>query len=287
MKIAVLGANGQLGSDCVAVFKEAGHDVAALTHAEVEVADTEGLERSLAACAPEVVVNTAAFHNVEKCEQEPDRAFAVNAIGARSLARLSNDINFLLVHISTDYVFDGAKNAPYVETDVAKPLNVYGVSKLAGERFIETIARRFFNVRVSGIYGSNPCRAKGGNNFVKLMLKLAKERGEVKVVDDEFVSPTYTPDAARQILRLLPHSDYGTVHTTANGSCSWHEFADAIFNLSKTKVNLLRAKSSDFPAKVPRPKYSVLDHAQLKKWDIDVMPHWRASLSSYLATLNG
>jgi dTDP-4-dehydrorhamnose reductase len=286
MKTVIIGANGQLGSDCVLAFQKAGHEVAGLTHQDIEIADETSVADKLTSLSPGLVINTSAMHNVDACEKSPLQAFAVNAVGARNLARLSNELGFVLIHISTDYVFDGIKNAPYLETDVPRPLNVYGNSKFAGEIFVQTIARRYFVVRVSAIYGANPCRAKGGNNFIKLMLKLARERGEVKVVDDELVSPTYTPDVANQLVRLSEAGAYGIIHSTANGSCSWYEFAEAIFRLTKTKVKLLRAAPGEFPMKVPRPKYSVLENSALKRLGIDDMPHWSESLREYLAASN-
>jgi dTDP-4-dehydrorhamnose reductase len=286
MKTVVIGANGQLGTDCILAFQKARHEVIGLTHQDLEIAEENAVNEILRNLAPGLVINTAAMHNVEACEKSPLQAFAVNAVGARNLARLSNDLGYVLIHISSNYVFDGNKNAPYLETDAARPLSVYGNSKLAGEYFVETIARRYFVVRVSGIYGSNPCRAKGGNNFVKLMLKLAKERGEVKVVDDEFVSPTYTPAIAHQLLKLSQTEAYGLIHATSNGSCSWHEFAATIFRLTNTKVNLLRAAPGEFPMKVPRPKYSVLENARLKQLGIDLMPDWKDSLGQYLTVLS-
>ncbi len=286
MKTVVIGANGQLGTDCILAFQKARHEVIGLTHQDLEIAEENAVNEILRNLAPGLVINTAAMHNVEACEKSPLQAFAVNAVGARNLARLSNDLGYVLIHISSNYVFDGNKNAPYLETDAARPLSVYGNSKLAGEYFVETIARRYFVVRVSGIYGSNPCRAKGGNNFVKLMLKLAKERGEVKVVDDEFVSPTYTPAIAHQLLKLSQTDAYGLIHATSNGSCSWHEFAATIFRLTNTKVNLLRAAPGEFPMKVPRPKYSVLENARLKQLGIDLMPDWKDSLGQYLTVLS-
>jgi dTDP-4-dehydrorhamnose reductase len=285
MKTVVIGANGQLGSDCVLAFEKAGHEVAGLTHQDIEIAEEPSVADKLTSLSPGLVINTSAMHNVDACEKSPLQAFAVNAVGARSLARLSNQLGFVLIHISTDYVFDGNKNAPYLETDVPRPLNVYGNSKLAGEIFVQTIARRYFVVRVSAIYGANPCRAKGGNNFIKLMLKLARERGEVKVVDDEFVSPTYTPDVADQLVRLAETDAHGVVHCTANGSCSWYEFAEAIFKLTQTKVKLLRAAPGEFPMKVPRPRYSVLENSMLDGLGIDRMPLWKDSLARYIAEL--
>ncbi len=149
------------------------------------------------------IVNTAAMHQVEKCEADPARAFAVNALGVRHLALAARALGARLVHVSTDYVFDGAKTAPYLESDCPLPLNAYGNSKLAGELFVRSLAEKHYVIRVSGLYGKNPCLEKGGLNFVDLMLKLARERKEVRVVDDEVLTPTATVDVARQILHML------------------------------------------------------------------------------------
>ncbi len=282
MKIAVLGATGQLGTDCVAALRASGHEVLALAHEDADIADAEAVGRALGSFAPDAVVNAAAFHNVDRCEREPERAFLVNAVAPRGLARLSNDLGFRLVHISTDYVFDGTKGAPYVESDEPRPINVYGNSKLSGELFVRAIARRHCVVRVSAIYGLNPCRAKGGANFVTTMLRLAREKGEARVVDDEFVSPTWTADIARQLPALLTRDDNGVVHAASRGACSWHDFARAIFDISRTPARLERAASSDFPARTPRPRFSALDNARLRGWGIDLMPPWRAALERYL-----
>ena len=161
------------------------------------------MQRALAISGADVVVNTAAMHQVEKCEADPARAFAVNALGARHLALAANALDARLVHISTDYVFDGAKAAPYLESDCPLPLNVYGNSKLAGELFVRSLAEKHYVLRVSGLYGQNPCLEKGGLNFVDLMLKLSRERKEVRVVDDEVLTPTSTREVARQLLLML------------------------------------------------------------------------------------
>ena len=202
MKVAVLGANGQLGYDVASAFAAEGNTVAALTHEQVEVASSESVQAALEGVRPELVINTAAFHHVEKCEADPARAFAVNGAGARNVAQITASLHMPLIHISTDYVFDGAKGAPYVEDDQPRPLNVYGNTKLSGEHFVSSINPRHFVVRVSAIYGANPCRAKGGLNFVELMLKLSRERDELRVVDDEFVTPTPTIQIARQLMEL-------------------------------------------------------------------------------------
>ena len=284
MRVAVLGANGQLGRDVCAAFLGAQHDVFPLTHHDVEVASLEPVTRALEEIRPEVVVNTAAFHNVEKCETEPSQAFAVNALGARNVAAASERLNAAIVHVSTDYVFDGEKNAPYVEEDAPFPLSVYGNSKLAGEYFVRSTNPRHFVMRVSAIYGLNPCRAKGGLNFVENMLKLAGERDQLRVVNDEFVSPTPTTEIARQIVALSKTPHYGLYHATTEGSCSWFEFARTIFELTGTRVGLEPARPGEFAAKVRRPKYSVLENAALKGKGLNVFTHWRQGLEGYLAS---
>ena len=284
MKITVIGANGQLGCDVCAAFQDAGHDVAALSHQQIELASDESVQAALEASRPELVVNTAAFHNVEKCEADAAVAFAVNALGARILARITSQLGAALMHISTDYVFDGRKSAPYIEPDAPAPLNVYGNSKLAGEYFVRAVNPRHFVLRVAGIYGHHPCRGKAGMNFVETMLKLARERGQVRVVDDEFTTPTPTPDIARQLVALAATGEYGLYHASAEGSCSWYEFAAAIFELNGTQVVLERARPGEFAVKVARPKYSVLENAALKRKGLNVMRHWREGLAAYLAT---
>jgi dTDP-4-dehydrorhamnose reductase len=282
MKVTIIGANGQLGSDLVRAFRTDGAQVEGLNHQNIEISDSSAVEAKLAETNPDVVVNAAAFHNVELCENEPQTAFAVNAIGARNLAVAAAKQQFKLIHISTDYVFDGQKGRPYVEEDCPRPLNCYGNSKLSGEYFIQAMAGNYAIVRVSGLYGSEPCRAKKGLNFVRTMLKLARERGEVKVTADEFVTPTFARAAAEQIVKLAGIRETGLFHATPQGQCSWHEFAEAIFHYTRTPVKLLPATSADFPAKVPRPRYSVLDNRRLRAAGIDIMPHWKECLRSYL-----
>ena len=196
---------------------------------------------------------------------------------------ISSEIDATLVHVSTDYVFDGAKHSPYEETDAPRPLNVYGNTKLSGEHFVRGACNKHFVLRTSAIYGKSPCRAKGGLNFVELMLKLARERGKVRVVDSEFVSPTRTTEIAQQVVALSRSDSYGLYHATAEGSCSWHAFAKEIFRLTNTAVTLEVAGPNEFPAKVPRPTYSVLENAALKSRGLNVFEPWQEGLRGYLA----
>lgn len=282
MKVVVIGGNGQLGVDVVRAFSGNGDEVSALTHADLEISDRNAVESTLRGLAPEVIVNTAAMHHVENCESQAEKAFAINGLGARNLALTAREIGSVLMHVSTDYVFDGAKGSPYEEDDPPRPLNVYGNSKLAGEYFVRSTLEKHFVLRTSAIYGKNPCRAKGGLNFIQLMLKLAKERPELRVVDSEFVSPTPTRDIARQMVKLSRSQAYGLYHATAEGSCSWFEFAREIFALAGTKANLNVAGPNEFSAKVPRPKYSVLENRGLKRLGLNTFRPWQDGLREYL-----
>lgn len=284
MKIAVIGASGQLGTDVVSAFVSNGDEVVPVSHSDIELSDFDSVSTRLKGLAPHVIVNTAAMHHVENCEREPQKAFSVNGLGARNLASVARELDSILMHVSTDYVFDGAKSSPYEETDAPRPLNVYGNTKLSGEYFVRSIAPKHFVLRTSAIYGKNPCRAKGGLNFVELMLKLAKERDELRVVDNEVVSPTPTVEIARQMVVLSRSDKYGLYHATAEGSCSWYRFASEIFSLTNTKVNLQIARPGEFPAKVTRPEYSVLENRALKSHGLNVFKPWRDGLIDYLSS---
>jgi dTDP-4-dehydrorhamnose reductase len=283
MRVAVIGANGQLGTDIATEFHRNGDDVVPLTHADLDISVLDSTRSLLAEIRPAVVVNTAAMHHVENCEKDPLRAYAVNGLGARHLAVVACELDARLLHISTDYVFDGYKRQPYMESDPVAPLNVYGNTKLAGEAFICASTEKYFILRTSALYGDSPCRAKGGRNFVDLMLKLAGERDELRVVNDEIVSPTSTAELAKQAALLVRSNHFGLYHATAEGSCSWYDFAKNIFEITKTRVNLKIAGPNEFPAKVPRPKYSVLENYGLKSLGLNSFRSWEEGLLSYLS----
>ena len=282
MKVAVIGADGQLGNDVCAFFGGKGHRVVPLVWEQMDISDRAAVSEALGEIKPELIINTAAMHHVDQCELDPEKAFRVNGIGSRNLARFAVDAGSMLMHVSTDYVFSGEKGAPYLEDDCPRPLNVYGTTKLAGEYFIRAIAEKYYILRVSGLYGTHPCLAKG-LNFVDLMLKFAGERKEVRVVGDEILTPTFTEDVARQMSVMIENrAEYGLYHATAEGSCSWYEFAREIFSLTGTRVILNMALPGEFPQKVPRPKYSVLENGRLKSQGLNVMEHWKEGLDRYL-----
>jgi dTDP-4-dehydrorhamnose reductase len=286
VKVAVIGASGQLGIDVAEEFVRQGMEVCRLSHEDIEISNKDSVSRVLNQIRPTVVINTAAMHRVESCEENAALAYNVNAIGARNLAIATHALHAALVHVSTDYVFDGLKQSPYLETDHATPLNVYGSTKLAGELFVQAGTDKHFILRTSALYGKNPCRAKGGRNFVELMLKLSKERDELRVVDDEVISPTSTSELAKQIFVLAQTRRFGLYHATSEGSCSWFQFAAKIFELANVKVNLVAALPNEFPAKVPRPKYSVLENQGLKVAGLNSFGTWESGLRTYLTSVD-
>lgn len=287
MKLLLIGARGQLGSDCVHAFAGAKIHRADREGADIvlDIAHGERVQEVIEELRPDVVLNTAAAHNVPQCEKDPATAFAINAAGVFYLAKACASTGARLLHISTDYVFGDGHSAPIPETAPPAPLSVYAASKLAGEHLALANHKDTVIVRSAALYGTAPCLAKGGMNFVRLMLHLAAARPEVKVVTDEITTPTSTAALARQLRVLAERGEPGIYHATCQGACSWHDFARAIFDKTKTAANLLPATCADFPSPVRRPHYSVLDNARLRAQGLDVMPAWEAALDEYLATL--
>ena len=285
MKVVVTGANGQLGADVCTYFKAQGAEVFPLTHTDADITDEAALNKLLTDIKPDVVINTVAYHHVEQCENNPDIARAVNATAVSKLAELGAKQHFRLIHISTDYVFDGEKNSPYIERDAVNPLNVYGQTKAEGEKLVMKASPQHAVVRTSALYGTEPCRAKGGLNFIRLMLKLSKEKDKLQVVNNEFVSPTNTYALAAQLYKIAttPNAN-GIFHATSEGQCSWYDFANEIFKLTHTSIPVEAVAAANF-SKIKRPAYSVLENARLKELGINVMPHWRESLQEYLKVI--
>jgi dTDP-4-dehydrorhamnose reductase len=281
MKVLLFGANGQLGSDLNKVFRAAGDDVTALTHAQADVCDDARVGELLAEVKPEVVLNTAAFHKVEECEKKPELAFQVNASAAMKLAQACQKAGAVLAHFSTDYAFGGyAHSQPFLETDKPAPLNVYGISKVAGEDLIAYNTDRYFVLRVCGLYGIAGSSGKGGN-FVENMLKKALAGDPIKVVDDQVLTPTYTVDIAQAVRKLIQSGKFGLYHLSSEGQCSWYEFTRQIFEAAGVKANLSACKTTDFYSPVKRPAYSVLSKAKLHSIGL-AMPTWQDALPRYL-----
>ena len=229
MKIAVIGSTGQLGTDLMKTLN-VGHDVVGLAHNDIEVADYESC-LILKDHQPDVIINTAAFHKTDLCEDEPLKTFSVNALGARNVTVISKEIGATAVFISTDYVFDGIKKEPYTEDDVPAPVNTYGISKLAAEHFARQNPKHYI-VRVASVFGEAGASGKGGN-FVETMMTKAKKNESITVIDDMWMSPTYTKDAAAILKGILElQLPYGTYHATNKGYCSWYQFAQEIFQVT-------------------------------------------------------
>lgn len=266
----LLGAGGQLGTD---LLRSAGdRDVTAVAHHDLDITDANSVARAVRDLKPDLIVNSAAYVDVEGCETNRELAFAVNAEGVHNLALTG----VRLVQISTDYVFDGEARVPYREDSVTNPINVYGESKLAGEAF----ARGHLVVRSSGLYGTSATRAKG--NFVHTMLRLGREHGEVSVVTDQVLAPTNTEDLAAAVWELVDAGASGIFHATNAGQCSWNEFAQAIFEISGMRVAVRPIDTATLNYMARRPAYSVLDNTKLAHEGLTPLRPWREALAAHL-----
>jgi dTDP-4-dehydrorhamnose reductase len=282
MKLAVIGANGQLGTDLMEVLSF-GHEVVDLNHSDIEITNIDSVKNALSSIKPAIVLNTAAYHIVPEAEKFPDKAFHINGTGALNLAKVCHDLDIRLVHYSTDYVFDGQKQRPYTEDDRPNPLNVYANTKLSGEYFALNYSDKSYVIRISGIYGKVPCRAKGGN-FITTMIKLAKEKPEVRVVNDEILTPTPTYYIAKNTETLIKTDAFGLYHMSCEGEVSWYEFAKVIWETLGLQTPLYAASVKDFPLVVKRPFYSVLENQNLNKLGINEMPEWKEALKKFLVS---
>lgn len=277
MKILVTGARGMLGTDLMTVLRER-HEVVGMDIEELDITDINQTLGILRENNPDVVINCAAYTNVDGCESNEELAYRVNAIGPRNIAVACNDIGAAMVHISTDYVFPGNSSKPYREDDSVGPKSVYGLSKLAGEGNVRSLCTRHFIVRTSWLFGVN------GPNFVKTMLRLAKENLELSVVNDQTGSPTYTPDLAAALADLITQPVYGTYHLTNSGTCTWYQFTREILDeagITGVEVKPITTEELNRPA--PRPAYSVMDNLNWRLNGFLPLRHYRESLKDYLA----
>jgi dTDP-4-dehydrorhamnose reductase len=270
MKILITGSRGQLGQELAEILQRRGHEEVALSRGELDVTDPEAVARAVEAHSPGVVVNAAAYTNVDGCETETELAYAVNALGPRNLAQTCARVGCELLHVSTNYVFDGEDDRPYEPFDLPNPISAYGRTKLAGEEYVKHLMSRWYMVRSAGVYGR-------GHNFVRTMLRLAGERDVLKVKDDEFISPTYARDLAEGIAEVLEDGCYGLYHLTNTGSCSWYEFTQEIFRLTGIEVEVLPIPGSEYTLPAARPANGVLSSLGSFK-----LRHWSEALADYL-----
>ena len=280
MRTVILGANGQLGTDLARAF--ASWSIVRATRADFDVCDAAAARQFLTAAKPELVLNTTAFHKLDDCEDQPQKAFAVNATAARDLAVICRDLGAVFVHLSTDYVFGGQqRSAPYTEDADTSPVNVYGVSKVAGESLVRMSWARHYIVRTCGLYGTAGASGKGGN-FPELMIRLAREGKPIKVVCDQILTPSSTRDVAAKVRELVETGRFGTYHVTNSGACSWHQFAAKIFQLTCLRPEFTATTTATFAAKVQRPAYSVLAKEGLRRSGLAPMRPWEEALADYL-----
>ena len=256
MKVLITGSNGMLGHDLEKVLKDK-HELILTTSKTLDISDKENTIDFIVKNKPDVVINSAAYTDVDGCETNQDLAYAVNGEGVRNLALACKEVDCPLVHVSTDYVFDGTARDPIEEDGEIGPISIYGKSKLKGEEAILEILDKYFILRTAWLYGIN------GKNFPKTMLELAKDHSEITVVYDEVGTPTYTPDLAYGISQIIETDFYGIYHLTNSGQCSWCEFARYIFEIADKDVKVIPVTASEFSRPAPRPSYSVLKN---KKW---------------------
>lgn len=274
----VIGSKGMLGTDLVACLHDLGRTVVGLGHGEIDIGKRESVRDTVVRYAAATIINVAAVTDVDGCETRQGEAFGVNAQGPANLAEVISEVGGRLIQLSTDYVFDGRKNTPYVETDKMDPVGVYGKSKAQGEvRVREILPDSHCIVRTQWLYGLH------GKNFVEAILGAAKTRDVLRVVNDQRGSPTYTPDLARALVSLCDHGVTGTVHITNSGNATWHEFATAIIELvgaANVRVEPITTEELGRPA--PRPAYSVLDNSRFERLVGTPLRHWREALEDYL-----
>lgn len=283
-RVVLIGANGQLGTDMMKIFtKDKYFTLIPLTHKDIEISDVNSIKKVFDAINPHIIINTASYNRVDEAESNAQKAFLINGLANKYIGEYFQGKDIVFTYISTDYVFgiDKKREKPYKESDCPGPINAYGISKLAGEYFTAYMFPKYFIVRSSGLFGTTGSKGKGGN-FVELMLRLAKEKNHLSVVDDQIVSPTYTLDLAKQIIKLIKTGAFGLYHATSQGQCSWYSFAKEIFSLTNTNVKLESIPSAKFPTQAKRAHFSVLENENLKKLGIDIMRDWQEGLRDYL-----
>jgi dTDP-4-dehydrorhamnose reductase len=282
MRIVVIGANGQVGSEVLRAAGDAGLETVAFDHASIEVTDQASVEHALSALrAGDVVVNTAALHRTDECEEAPDRALSINAVGSFQVAIEARRREATVVYLSSDFVFDGAKHQPYVESDTTHPLNVYGMTKRAGELAAWSANPSCYIVRISSVFGVAGSSGKGGN-FVETMVAKAQRGESPRVVDDIIMAPTSASDAGRLLVQIIvAGAPFDTYHLANAGQCSWYEFADKIFELIGSKVRATRTTAAEVEGKACRPRYSVLASEKLQALGLHTRA-WREALEEYL-----
>lgn len=275
MRVIITGAKGQLGNDLAKAF--AGEELSLWDIQELDITDFAAVSREIGKVKPHLIINSAAYTNVDGCESEMETAFKINAVGTQNLAIAARANGSDIVYVSTDFVFDGDTSDPYTEFDDPNPLSVYGRSKLAGERYVTSLTNRHYIVRTAWLYGH------GGNNFVKTIIKLARERDQLRIVNDQIGSPTYSLDLAYKIAEISRSGGYGIYHATNSGSCSWYDFTLEILRHDGSQTPVVPIASSELNRPAPRPAFSELRNLSLELRGLTPMRPWQEALADYFA----
>ncbi len=284
MKILVTGAKGQLGNKIIELFNNK-HQLVLTDSDDMDITDEIATEKRILLENPDFIIHAAAYTKVDKAQEEQELVYKINALGSKNVAKAARKIDTTLLYISTDYVYNSPKHKPIDENEHINPINYYGESKLAGEKFIQEICDNYYIIRTAWLYGELP-KGHPGSNFVETMIRLAKEKDEVRVVDDQVGSPTYTGDLIRAIDQIIETKpSFGIYNVSGEGATTWYKFAKEIFSLENIKTKLIPIATNQYPTLAKRPAYSYLSKEKLERAGISVGP-WQKGLEEYLLRRN-
>ena len=274
--ILVTGSTGQLGSDVVKELLKRGYYTLSPNRSELNLCSEDNIRNYILNSNCEAIVHCAAYTQVDKAEDEKDLCIKINATATKHIAKCAKILDIPMIYISTDYVFDGTKDGKYTENDETNPINIYGESKLAGEKYVQEILDKYYIVRTSWVFNIN------GKNFIETMLRLSKANNQLSIVNDQIGSPTYTKDLSRLLVDMLETSKYGLYHATNEGYCSWYEFANTIFKLANINIDIKAINSNEYASRAKRPLNSKLSKDKLIEYGFKPLPHWEDALKDYL-----
>lgn len=274
--ILVTGSTGQLGSDVVKELLKRGYSTLSPNRSEFNLCSEDSIRNYILNSNCEAIVHCAAYTQVDKAEDEKDLCIKINATATKHIVKCAKILDIPMIYISTDYVFDGTKDGEYTENDETNPINIYGESKIAGEKYVQEILDKYYIVRTSWVFNIN------GKNFIETMLRLSKANNQLSIVNDQIGSPTYTKDLSRLLVDMLETSKYGLYHATNEGYCSWYEFADTIFKLANINIDIKAINSNEYVSRAKRPLNSKLSKDKLIEYGFKPLPHWEDALKDYL-----
>ncbi len=281
MKTLILGSKGQLGTALCELFGERNLPFDGVDLPEFDITEEHNVVDVIDRVGPEIIINTSAYTNVKAAEHECKKAISINGSSLKNLVEKCNRNNIYLCHISTDYVFDGQKDKPYIEEDSTAPINCYGLSKVFGEKIIQLYSDNYVILRTAALYGKSVLHS---GNVVDKMIQHSRMNDDVSLVSDEYTSPTFAQDLANQIYLIIENKIQGIIHGTSEGECNWYEFGNYILETLGMKVNVKKVTSQEFSGLLKKPQYSVLENAILKSMSMNIMPHWKVALKKYLDT---